>query len=179
MRGITYAAIGILTAALLIAVLPFAYEAQAQAPKASPVDVPQLEFIFEELVTLGTSAHPGKTPFGERNIVPITGGTFSGPNIKGTIMPGGWDWQLATGGCFSLKADYMIKTDDGAIINVLNRGTTCSSKTGSSARLLTTPVFEAPLGRYEWLNGGAYVGTIEVTRVEDKAAVRIRFFKAQ
>ncbi len=58
-------------------------------------DTPHLEFVFEEFVTLGASIHPGETPFGERNIVPITGGTFSGPNIRGKVLSG---WLgLATG----------------------------------------------------------------------------------
>ncbi|MGA8871523.1 MAG: DUF3237 family protein, partial [Candidatus Acidiferrales bacterium] len=62
----------------------------------SQTDVPHLEFVFEEFVTLGAGIHPGETPFGDRNIVPITGGVFSGPNIRGKVMPGGWDWQLVT-----------------------------------------------------------------------------------
>ena len=52
-------------------------------------DTPHLEFVFEEFVTPGASIDPGETPFGERNIVPITGGTFSGPNIRGKVMSGG------------------------------------------------------------------------------------------
>jgi hypothetical protein len=57
---------------------------------------PKLESVLEELVTLGPSVHPSQTPLGERNIVPITGGTFSGPDLRGKIVPGGWDWQLST-----------------------------------------------------------------------------------
>ena len=72
---------------------------RAQAPASDKIETPQLEFVFEEAVTLAPSVHTGKTPLGERNIEPITGGTFSGPNIKGTVMPGGWDlavdrWRL-------------------------------------------------------------------------------------
>ncbi len=44
--------------------------------------------------------------------------------------------------------------------------------------ILTTPVFEAPKGKYDWLNGGAYVGTVEGMMMDGKRAVRIRFFKA-
>src|SRR5947209_10524116 len=82
---------------------------------------PKLEFVLEELVTLGPSVHPGQTPLGERNIVPITGGTFSGPDLRGKIVPGGWDWQLSTkNGCTAVQANYMIQTDDGQVINVDN-----------------------------------------------------------
>jgi len=98
--------------AALVAVL-WAGTAYAQQAKSNPTgsqkdtpDTPHLEFVLEEFVTLGASIHPGETPFGERNIVPITGGTFSGPNIRGKVMSGGWDWQLATKtGCHSIQAD--------------------------------------------------------------------------
>jgi hypothetical protein len=142
-------------------------------------DTPRLEFAFEEFVTLGASIHPGETPFGERNIVPITGGTFSGPNIQGKVMSGGWDWQLATKtGCHSIHADYFLLTDDGTVINVVNAGTSCA-KPGSNIRVFTTPTFEAPLGPHAWLNGGAFVGTLELATVDGKPAVHIRFYQVK
>ena len=143
---------GALSVAALVAVLwaGTAYAQQANSnstgSQKDTSDTPHLEFVFEEFVTLGASIHPGETPFGERNIVPITGGTFSGPNIRGKVMSGGWDWQLATKtGCHSIQADYMIQADDGAIINVINKGTSCAGP-GANVRLFTTPTFEAPLG---------------------------------
>jgi hypothetical protein len=149
---------------------------------AAQVDprAPRLEFVYEELVTLAPSQPVGETPQGKRNIVPITGGTFEGPRLKGKILPGGWDWQLASpGGCFTLHADYMIQTDDGAVINVRNAGTVCTNSDGTRGAMLTSPVFEAPKGKYDWLNGGVYVGTLESATVDGKAAVRIRFYHAQ
>jgi len=174
----------VLTAALL-AVL-FAGTAHAQQANSSSSgsqkeasETPQLEFVFEEFVTLGASIHPGETPFGVRNIVPITGGTFSGPNIRGKVLSGGWDWQLATKtGCHSIQADYMIQADDGAVINVVNKGTSCASPTANT-RLITTPTFEAPLGPHAWLNGGAFVGTLELATVDGKPAVHIRFYQVK
>jgi Protein of unknown function (DUF3237) len=148
----------------------------SSAPKAH---TPQLVFVFEEYVTLGASIHPGETPFGDRNIVPITGGVFFGPKIRGKIMPGGWDWQLSTKtGCHSLDANYMIQADDGAIINVINQGTLCTFP-GAATQLFTTPTFEAPLGPDAWLNGGAYVGTLELAKFHGKMAVHIRFYQVK
>ena len=164
----------VLSFAAFCCVMPL--HSQASAP-GNP-DGPRMEFVYEEMVTLGTSLHPGATPFGERNIVPITGGTFNGPRLKGKILPGGWDWQLTANGCFLISANYMIQTDDGVIINVDNRGRVCSKPGAKPAPIFTTPVFEAPLGAYEWLNGGAYVGTIEGATLDGKPAVHIRFFKA-
>jgi hypothetical protein len=142
---------------------------------------PKLEFAFEELVMLSPALVPGKTPYGSRNMIPITGGTFEGPGIKGTIVPGGWDWQLVRAdGCVDVKADYMLKTDDGVIINVLNTGALCMPKPGQPARpVRTSPRFEAPLGKYEWLGQTAFVGTLEGAKGPNgEPAVKIRFYKA-
>lgn len=164
-------------AALLFAQPPLRLHAQAAA---NPDDTPKLEFVYEETVTLGPSVHPGETPWGDRNIIPITGGAFAGPKIKGKILPGGWDWQLASkSGCHQVNADYMIQTDDGVIINVRNKGTFCPTRDEPHARMLTTPAFEAPLGKYAWLNDGAYIGTLQGATVDGKPAVRIRFYKAR
>jgi hypothetical protein len=124
---------------------------------------------------------PGKTPYGSRNMIPITGGTFEGPGIKGTIVPGGWDWQLVRAdGCIDVKADYMLKTDDGVIINVVNTGAICMPKAGQPPRpVRTSPRFEAPLGKYEWLGQTAFVGTLEGAKGKNgEPAVKIRFYKA-
>lgn len=140
---------------------------------------PQLRFVFEEQVTLAADIAVGETPIGKRNIVPITGGTFEGSGLRGKIMPGGWDWQLThPGGCFDLHADYMIQTDDGAIIHVINQGMVCPNSHGRRDALFTSPAFEAPKGKYDWLNGGVYVGTVEGMKIDGKPAVRIRFFKS-
>ncbi|WP_443751397.1 DUF3237 domain-containing protein [Asticcacaulis solisilvae] len=148
------------------------------APAETPADAPKLTFAFEETVTLGTGMSPGKTMLGTRNIVPITGGTFEGPGIRGTLVPGGWDWQLQRAdGCWGVRADYMLKTDDGAIINVLNQGALCPPENGVSKPVRTVALFEPPLGRYQWLGQSAMVGTLEI--LSDRPAVRIRFYRAE
>jgi uncharacterized protein DUF3237 len=155
--------------------------AVASAATAADDSAPRLEFAFEELVTLAPAASPGKTPYGSRNMIPITGGTFEGPGIKGTIIPGGWDWQLVRAdGCVDVHADYMLKTDDGVIINVVNDGALCMAQPGAAAKpARTSPRFEAPLGKYQWLGQTAFVGTLEGAKGPNgEPAVKIRFYKA-
>lgn len=149
----------------------------AAATAASAAE-PGLQFAFEETVTLGADVHPGATALGERNIVPITGGTFEGPGIRGEILSGGWDWQLRRAdGCLQIKADYMLRTDDGVIINVVNTGVSCRAKDPAAA-VRTHPVFEAPLGKYQWLSQFAFIGTLDpMTLPDGKRAVRIRFYR--
>ena len=147
--------------------------------QASAQQVPTLEFVFEENVALGPATMPGQTARGARTIIPITGGTFSGPEIKGTIVPGGWDWQLRRpDGCTEVKADYFLKTDDGVVINVLNTGVICADG-DKRLPVRTLPVFEAPRGKYEWLSRNAFVGTLEAAPPGAGPAVRIRFYRVR
>ena len=139
---------------------------------------PRLEFAFEEIVTLGPGIPMGETPLGRRNIVPITGGTFSGPGIEGTIIAGGWDWQLVrSDGCTEIEADYFLKTDDGVVINVVNKGVICPGEDGAFRPVRTHPVFEAPRGKYEWLSQAGFIGTLEMATGAPGPAVKIRFYR--
>lgn len=158
---------GVLAFAALSVAVPSAHAAE-----------PALAFAFEETVMLGPDQPVGTTAQGGRNIVPITGGTFEGPGIKGTIIGGGWDWQLRRAdGCLQIKADYMLKTDDGAVINVVNTGVSCRA-IDPKTQVRTHPVFEAPLGKYDWLSQGCFIGTLDPVALPDgKRAVRIRFFR--
>jgi hypothetical protein len=145
------------------------------AAQPAPSGDPALEFAFEEIVTLGQSIAPGDTSMGGRLMIPITGGTFEGPGIKGEIVPAGWDWQLRRAdGCTEIEADYFLRTDDGVVINVVNKGALCP---GQAVR--THPVFEAPIGKYDWLNKTAFIGTLEMAPPSAGPAVKIRFFKVR
>lgn len=159
---------------IAVGALALATAAQAQPP------APGLDFVLEETVTLAERIPAGKTPLGERFIIPLTGGRFEGPGIKGIVMPGGWDWQLLRAdGCLQVKADYFLKTDDGVILNVVNTGLICPGADGKPAPVRTHPVVEAPLGKYEWLGRATLVGMLEPVAENGKVtAVRIRFYKA-
>ena len=50
--------------------------------------------IFTIRSPLGDIQKLGNTPYGERRIINILGGTVEGPKLKGKILPGGADWQI-------------------------------------------------------------------------------------
>lgn len=50
---------------------------------------PHLEFVMEARVTVGAVLDIGRAPAGERRIIPITGGAFDGPGLRGRVLPGG------------------------------------------------------------------------------------------
>ena len=151
------------------------------AASASAQEAPQLAFVFEETVTLGQAIPAGDTARGSRLIIPITGGTFEGPEIRGEVLPMGWDWQLRRAdGCTEVEADYFLRTDDGVVINIVNTGVICRPDDGGPVPVRTHPVFEAPLGKYDWLSQGAFVGTLEPEMNGDEvSAVRIRIYRAR
>jgi hypothetical protein len=147
---------------------------------------PKLEFFCTLNVTVDKALIVGQTPHGTRRIIPITGGKVEGPGIKGEIIPGGADWQVVRAdGVAELEAHYQFKTDDGVIIYVKNIGIRAASpevaakiargeKVESNQYYFrTSPKFEAPSGKYEWVNNTLFVCTGE--RLPD--AVLITVFK--
>ena len=129
----------------------------------APKEVPQLEFVLQLRVTLGEAYTLNETQHGVRTVIPITGGTFEGPNIKGTIINGGADYQLANTdrSRTELEAIYSIRTDDGVYIHVRNCGIIFSGKDAEgqpSFYFKAAPKFEAPTdSKYAWLNNAIYV----------------------
>ena len=105
------------------------------------------EQIITELVTLGGSTSVGQSKRGNRNIIPITGGTLSGM-ITGKVVPGGADYQnLAQG---TIDARYMWQTEKGEIIIVRNAGAFSG----------LVPTFETNVdGEFAWLNSGLYLSS--------------------
>ena len=147
---------------------------------------PALEFIFELKAALKAPVEVGRTPAGLRRIVEIAEGTFEGPLLRGVILPGGADWQiLRTDGVAELHAHYVLQTDDGALIQVRNRGlrhgppavleriAAGESVDPAAYYFRTTPEFEAPEGRYEWLNRSAFVAAAE----RFAASVTVRVYR--
>ncbi len=56
---------------------------------------PRLTLIYHLEITLGHPLDLGTTAEGHRRIVPQTGGTFTGPELRGTLLPGASaDWQI-------------------------------------------------------------------------------------
>ena len=142
----------------LMAVFALGIRAQVEVPK----DTPQLEFALQLKVTLGEAFGINNTQHGRRTVIPITGGTFEGPGIKGTIINGGADYQLTNAdGRTELEAIYCIKTDDGVYIHVRNRGIIANGKDVDgkpSFYFRCAPQFEAPAdSKYGWLNNSLFL----------------------
>lgn len=143
----------------LLSVFFLKSSAQVETPK----EMPQLEFVMQLKVTIGEAYSCGETQHGQRTIIPITGGTFEGPRIKGTILSGGADYQLINKELnrTELEAIYCIKTDDGVCIHIRNKGIIANGKDEEgkpSFYFKCAPQFEAPAdSKYAWLNNALFI----------------------
>jgi len=65
----------------------------------------------------------GATPGGELRMVPIVSGSFAGEALRGTIVPGGADWQtVRADGALEIRARYLLQTDADELIEVQSDG---------------------------------------------------------
>jgi hypothetical protein len=79
--------------------------------------------ILTVLCQLGGILKLGATPYGERRIIDIQGGTVEGPRLRGRILPGGADWQIVRAdGVVHLHARYTVETMTGGHILVDSEG---------------------------------------------------------
>ena len=73
-------------------------------------------------VELEDILHLGPTPYGDRRVIHITGGHFSG-RLSGRIVPGGADWQIVRpDGVADLEARYTLETVAGERVLVRSEG---------------------------------------------------------
>lgn len=139
---------------------------------------PTLELVARLTVSLATALDLGETAAGLRRIIPIVGGTVDGPLLTGEIIAGGADWNTwneadRTGILF---AQYAIRLDDGTVIGVTNTGR--HTIPAPDEPIFTSPVLEAPPGRYGWLNHAAFIGTLRPSE-SGEGTVQLEFWRAR
>lgn len=79
--------------------------------------------LFQVRAELADILHLGATPYGERRIIHILGGSVEGPRLKGTILPGGADWQIIRpDGAADIQARYTIQSESGGLVLVSSEG---------------------------------------------------------
>lgn len=149
--------------------------------------VPGLDFVFEAVVTLGPPLEMGEADGGRRRFVPITGGRVSGPRLSGVVLPGGGDRQdIGRDGVTAIRARYLLRAADGAVIGVDNPGVRVASPeviTRLTAGedldpalyyFRTTPNFDVePGGPHDWMRRSVFV----CQGVRHPATVALRFFR--
>jgi hypothetical protein len=130
------------------------FKQQAFNCTGAPAGTGQGTQVMTANVSIGSSQSVGASKYGRRNIIPITGGSFSG-NWSGSVNAGGGDYQLTpVGSSLQIEARYTLRASNGEYIVVRNCGDFAQSD-------LTQVFFEASsTGAYNALNTGSWVGTI-------------------
>lgn len=121
-------------------------------------------------VDFASTTQIGKTSSGHRAIAPVTGGSFDGPQLKGTVAPGS-DWFLVEpDGSLLIDVRLTLTTEDGVAIYLSYTGS-MRGRGDAMARfakgelldkadynLVIQAKLECGDRRYSWLNGLPVVG---------------------
>lgn len=128
------------------------------------------EHMWDAKVKVANMIVVGESKNGVRRVIPITGGTFEGPKIKGVVLPVGADWQLVRNdGDVELNARYLMKTDDGVVFQVINRVLIhMSREDGKPVPYIKSVLdLEAPNNsKYDYLNHSIFIGTLTTPAIK-------------
>jgi len=123
----------------------------------------ETQLDVEHLFSMTASIHDGTAvikggPSGTRFIAHVTGGTFSGPKLNGTILGPAGDWVIARKNrTIKLDVRLTLRTDDGEHILVTYTGIGVPDADGAM-QIRTAPLFETGAEKYAWLNDVQAVG---------------------
>lgn len=164
-------------------------ETSRQDERASAMPTPILEHVLT--ITLQFD-NRFKTPVMQSGVehgwISVTGGSFEGPTLKGKVLRGGGDASMTRAdGVVVVGARYILQEDDGTMISLYNPG----MRDGSAQRaagvdtaividpeawdLRTSPVFDTPVGKHDWLTRSTFVGVGR--KLPDGQGNTIHYFK--
>lgn len=150
------------------------------------IPVPALSHAFTLRVDLAAPIELGPGRAGQRRIIPIVGGAALGPDITGEVMNLGADWQtIFADGAAHLDTRYAVKTEDGAVIEIVNIGTrhgppevlnrlAAGEEVDPSTYYMRTAArLETGDARYGWVNHTLFV----CAGIRRASAVEIAYYK--
>jgi len=164
------------TIALIFSILTvsFLYSQKTNAQNISTENYGSLfkdfksEFMWDAKVKITNLINVGESKRGVRRVIPISGGTFSGPKIKGEVLSGGEDCQLVRpDGDTELNARYLLKTDDGYVIQVINKALIHTDTKSKDFYCKSVLDLEAPRNSpYDYLNHAIFIGTLKIPELK-------------
>ena len=159
-------------------------EPDQMSPERAVAEAPALKFVMRLAVEVSVPVEFGEIDGVTKRMIPITGGWFEGPSVKGKVIPGGADWQyIRPDGVAVLEARYTLQTDDGHYVSIVNRGfrhgvpglaamIASGRKVPRSAYyFMSAPVFEASDKNLAWLTKAVFVADAE--RLADRVIVDV------
>jgi hypothetical protein len=132
---------------------------------------PRLTRVYRLEAALGEPLDLGDVSQGHRRIIPLTGGTFTGPELNGKLLPGvSADWQIVLRDGTTLgDIRYTLQNDDGALLYVQSRGVRHGSPEvlarlgrgddvdASEYTFRTSTQIETASRDLDWLNNGVFI----------------------
>src|SRR2546421_11875810 len=133
---------------------------------------PRFSLTYRLDATVAQPLDLGDSAEGHRRIVALTGGTFTGPELNGTLLPGASaDWQIVLPDGTALgDIRYTLQTDGGDLLYVKSRGLRHGSadvlaRLGHGEEVeagedpfRTSTEIEAAAPQLDWLNKGIFIG---------------------
>ena len=142
-----------------------------EPPMSNQLPDPRLSQVYRLEATLAQPLDLGETAQGHRRIVPLTGGTFTGPELNGKLLPGASaDWQIVLPDGTALgDIRYTLETDGGDLLYVQSRGVRHGSAEvlsrlgrgedvdASEYTFRTSTRIESAAPHLDWLNKGVFI----------------------
>lgn len=144
--------------------------------------MPMVQLAHKHLITLTLDVDfrsmmlIGATPAGQRRIAPVTGGSFCGERLNGTVLPGA-DWVInRPDGVMVIDVRLTLKTDNDVLIYLSYQGRFLAQAEAMARfakgqllepneySLVVMAKFECGDARYSWLNNVVTVATGEQTQ---------------
>ena len=154
---------------------PTNLDAMTTALDNTAPQAPDLEYFGTLNIEVATPVEVGRTHAGQRRVIPITGGTVTGPKVSGTILNAGADFQVIRSETESdLDARYVMEFDDGARVFVTNMAyrTGAAEDIAAIARGEKIPaeriyfrcaprfeVADSPATSWQWLESTVVIGS--------------------
>ena len=126
--------------------------------------------MFSVKAQLAPPVEQGEIDDKRHRFIGITGGSVYGPEMQGTVLPGGGDWQtIANDGLTEVLARYSLKTDDGTVIAIVNAGVRTASPEvidklakgeavpADAYYFRTAATFTVRAGPHDWLRRKVFV----------------------
>lgn len=134
---------------ILIALVLIPIAATAETATGTTLDA---EYVME--LQLETS--PPQV-IGTRLIVPVTGGTFTGPKLSGKVLDVGADWITRRDDDVSeLDVRITLETADDALIYLSYQG--MIRRADGETYWKMVPMFETAAESYDWLEQSLFIG---------------------
>jgi muconolactone delta-isomerase len=150
---------------------PHPNDSRAAGTTSNQLPPPRLKQVYRLEIALGEPLDLGDVAQGHRRIVPHTGGTFTGTEISGRLIPGvSADWQVILPDGTALgDVRYTLQTDRGDLLYVQSRGVRHGSPEvlarmmrgedvdASEYTFRTSTQIETAAPDLDWLNKGVFV----------------------